>query len=258
MGDGMTHLDEGQLLAARDDEARHEHLEECALCRQRLDALRSRRDVVSGALATLDAPTESEAARAGVRERVAALSAKTPGVAPLPTRPRRALWSLSRAAGLLLVTAAGLSALPGSPVRSWMSRALAPDTPETRPGAVTLPATGTTPSAAEATGIRLAVPRGPLRVVVVGAEAGAEIRVRWVPGAEAAIFAPVGSRFTSGEGRLEARVSVGAIRIELPRGVVPVSLEVGGRIYLRSTAAGVDVPGPVAERSASEIVFRIP
>ena len=37
----MTHLDEGQLLAARDDESRHEHLTGCGLCRQSLDELRS-------------------------------------------------------------------------------------------------------------------------------------------------------------------------------------------------------------------------
>jgi hypothetical protein len=253
----MTHLDEGQLLAVRDDESRHEHLTACGLCRQSLDELRSRRDVVSGALATLDALTDLEAARARLRERVSAQAAKVPGVVPLTRRPRRALWSLSRAAGLLLVTAAGLSALPGSPVRRWVSRVLAPDAPEARTEAVAAPAAEAVPSEAEATGIRLAVARGPLRVLVLGAATGAEIRVRWVPGADVAVFAPVGSRFISGEGRLEARVTSGLVRVELPRGVVPVSLEVGGRIYLRSTDAGLDVPGPVSEQSASEIVFRI-
>lgn len=254
----MTHLDEGQLLAVRDEQSRDEHLAACPLCRQSLDELRHRREVVSGALATLDVPTDLEAARARVRARVAAQSASSPGVASLTPRPRRALWSLSRAAGLLLVTAAGLSALPGSPVRSWVSRVLAPETPEARSEAVTAPTTETAPSEPEVTGIRLSVPRGPLRVVVIGAEAGAEVRVRWVPGSDAAILAPIGSRFTSGEGRLEARVTSGPILVELPRGIVPVSLEVGGRIYLRSTDAGLDVPGPLAERSDSEIVFRIP
>lgn len=254
----MTHLDEGQLLAVRDDESRHEHLAACALCRQSLDELHHRREVVSGALATLDAPTDLEAARARVRERVAAQSSPARDVVPIASRPRRTLWSLSRAAGLLLVTAAGLSALPGSPVRSWVSRVLAPTVPESRTEAGAAPEAATAASEGEAAGVRLSVPRGPLRVVVNGAEAGSEIRVRWVPGIDAAIFAPVGSRFTSGEGRLDARVTPGTVRVELPRGVTSVSLEVGGRIYLRSTDAGLDVPGPVAERSASEIVFRIP
>ena len=256
----MTHMDEGQLLAVRDDESRHEHVLECARCRESLEDLRSRRDVVSGALAALDAPTDLDAARARLRQRVAARSADAPSVVPLPRarRPRTALWSLSRAAGLLLVTAAGLSALPGSPVRSWVSRVLAPEAPESGGPALAAPAVEGAGGGAEATGIRLRVSRGPLRVVVLGAASGTEIHVLWVPGAEAAVFAPPGSRFTSGEGRMEASVAPGGVRVELPRGVVPVSLEVGGRIYLRSTDAGLDLPGPLAQRSASEIVFRIP
>jgi hypothetical protein len=211
---------------------------------------------VSGALASLDAPTDLEAARTHVRKRLTARAAENADAVKLTPRPRRAFWSLSRAAGLLMVTAAGLSALPGSPVRNWASRVLAPEAPEVGTEAAPTPAPSSTE--AEATGIRLAVPRGPLRVIVGGAEVGTVIRVQWVPGADAAVFAPAGSRFTSGEGRLEARVTSGTVRIEIPRGVVPVSLEVGGRIYLRSTAAGLDVPGPVTQQSASEIVFRIP
>lgn len=254
----MTHLDEGQLLAVRDGESQHEHLAECADCRESLGELRGRRDVVSGALASLDAPTDMEAARAHLRKRLTARAAETADAVPLTPRPGRAFWSLSRAAGLLLVTAAGLSALPGSPVRNWASRALAPEVPEVGTEAAPAPTPAPSSTEAEATGIRLAVPRGPLRVIVDGAEAGTVIRVQFVPGADAAVFAPAGSRFTSGEGRLEARVTTGTVRIEIPRGVVPVSLEVGGRIYLRSTDAGLDVPGPVTQQNASEIVFRIP
>jgi hypothetical protein len=250
----MTHLDEGRLLAVRDAESRDEHLAACAQCRDTLADLRSRSQVVSGALAALDGPTDLETARARIRARVAELSAGRAGGVSLPSRRRTTFWSLSRAAGLLLVTAAGLSALPGSPVRTWVTNVLAPGAPTPDVEALTAPASG----AAESPGIRLSVARGPLRVVVSGAQAATEIRVRWVPGNEAAVFGPVGSRFTSGEGRLEARVSSGAVRIELPRGVVPVSLEVGGRIYLRSTDAGLDLPGPVTEQSASEIVFRVP
>ncbi|HSG07003.1 MAG TPA: hypothetical protein VLA36_01510 [Longimicrobiales bacterium] len=254
----MTHLDEGQLLAVRDGESQHEHLVECADCRKGLAELRGRHDRVSGALAALDAPTDLEVARALIRTRVTAGAAHTADVVPLTIPPRRAFWSLSRAAGLLLVTAAGLSALPGSPVRHWASRVLAPEAPRQGTERAPTPASAPSSAEAEATGIRLAVPRGPLRVIVGGAETGAVIRVQWVPGAEAAIFAPAGSRFTSGEGRLEAQVTSGTVRIELPRGVLPVSLEVGGRIYLRSTDAGLDVPGPVTRQSTSEIVFRIP
>jgi len=251
----MTHLDEGRLLAVRDEELHDLHLSECASCREALEEARARGGVVSRALATLESPTDLEAARAIVRERVAVQAARNSGAIPL--RPRRAqvLWSASKVAGLLMITAAGLSALPGSPVRTWIAGLVERSGPEGRAGPAT-PSSLTV--GAEATGIRLAVASGPLRVVVVGAEPGAELRVRWVPGADAAVFAPVGSRFTSGEGRIEARVVSGTVRIELPRGVVSVSLEVGGRIYLRTTDAGLDVPGPMVERTDSEIVFRIP
>jgi len=252
----MTHLDEGQLLATRDGESSHPHLSECASCRESLEELRGRRDTVARALEALDVPTDLEAARVRVRERVTAGTAERAGAVAMKPRRSRALWSLSRAAGLLLVTAAGLSALPGSPVRTWVAGLVERVGPEMPAEATAAPSSPTTEP--EVTGIRLAVAGGPLRVVVIGAEAGAEIRLRWVPGADAAVFAPVGSRFTSAEGRIEARVTAGTVRVELPRGVVPVSLEVGGRIYLRATDAGLDVSGPVTERNTSEIVFRIP
>ncbi len=106
--------------------------------------------------------------------------------------------------------------------------------------------------------MRLSVPSGPLRVVLRDVLAGSEVRVVLVPGTEAAVFAPAGSRFTSASGRVEARVTPGEVRVELPTGVDPVSLEVGGRIYLRSTDAGLDVSGPVTSRTDDEIIFRIP
>jgi hypothetical protein len=173
-------------------------------------------------------------------------------------RPRAALWSLSRAAGLLLVTAAAVSALPGSPVRAWLgarfggSQGAAPAPP---------PAIGGAPAAAlapESTGVRLSVPSGALRVVLRDVAAGTDVRVRLVPGTEASVYAPAGSRFTSAAGRLEARVTPGEVRVELPTGVDPVALEVGGRIYLRSTEAGLEVTGPVVTRTEDEILFRIP
>ena len=95
-------------------------------------------------------------------------------------------------------------------------------------------------------------------MVLRDAAPGTEIRVTWVPGSEAAVFAPVGSRFTSGEGRMEAVLASGPVRVELPRGIVPVFLEVNGRMFIRNTSAGLDVSGPVAERAHARITFRLP
>ena len=209
------------------------------------------------ALQTLDDDFEMEEARAKVRARLTAHAAEGSGATPLTVRrtTRSAAWSLSRAAGILLLTAAGAYALPGSPVRRWVRDVTAPEANRTPAPAAVAPAITSAP---EATGVRLSVPSGALRVVLQDVQAGSEVRVLVVPGTEAAVFAPAGSRFTSAAGRLEARVTPGEVRVELPRGVDPVSLEVGGRIYLRSTGAGLDISGPVASRTDDEIVFRIP
>jgi hypothetical protein len=176
-------------------------------------------------------------------------------------RPRRAFWSLSKAAGILLITAAGASALPGSPVRRWLERRSAPAVERTAAPArerVAEPQPVAAETPAEEAGVRISALGGPLSVVLRGAAPGTEIRVTWVPGAEAAVFAPVGTRFTSGEGRVEAALVPGSVRVELPRGVVPVSLDVDGSILLRTTPAGLEVSGPVVERADAGITFRVP
>jgi hypothetical protein len=257
------HLEEGGLIALRDgaeaaDPDARTHLASCAACHEALGALRERASVVSAALDTLDAGWNVERARARVRERVAEATAARAGApSSVGRRSRATLWTTSRAAGILLVTAAAASALPGSPVRRWLSDRIGGDeAAATAPAAVE--SAPTAAAASEATGVRLTVPSGPLRVVLRDVVVGSEVRVVLVPGTEAAVFAPAGSRFTSATGRVEARVMPGEIRVELPMGVDPVSLEVGGRIYLRSTSAGVDVPGPATSRTADEIIFRIP
>ena len=260
----MSHLDEGQLLALRDDpalaaEATVAHVETCTECRGTLEAIRGRASAVAEALDALDTGGwDIEGARERVRLRVSERAGAATGAIPLPARrARRVAWSLSRAAGLLLITAAGLSALPGSPVRRWIERMVSPAAVESAPPAPE-PAAVAEPVAPEEAGIRLPLSGGPLDVVLRGAAPGTEIRVTWVPGSEAALFAPVGSRFTSGEGRMEADLASGPVRVELPRGVVPVILEVNGRLFLRNTAAGLDVSGPVADRAEAGITFRLP
>ncbi len=268
----MIHPDEGQLLALRDDptfaaEGTLAHVESCAECRGALDVIRRQASSVARALGALDADGwDLDAARASVRRRVAehAAADATAAVAAvrptsLPTRrAHRAFWTLSRAAGVLLVTAAGLSALPGSPVRTWIERMVSPAPAEKRAEPAAEPAAVAEPAPPEEAGIRLPLPGGPLNVALRGAAPGTEIRVTWIPGNEAAVFAPVGSRFTSGEGRMEALLVSGPVRVELPRGILPVFLEVNGRIFIRNTAAGLDVSGPIAEQAEGGITFRLP
>lgn len=261
----MKHLDEGQILTLRDDPGAlgahvGAHLDGCPTCREALEGVRRQGDRVAVALASLDeAGWGMDAAREQVRLRVAAESARAVGAVPLPARRvRRAAWSGSKAAGLLLLTAAGLSALPGSPVRRWIEERAGPAPTDVTPAEAPTAATPGDAVAPEEAGVRLPVTHGPLAVLLRDVAPGTEIRVRWIPGAEAAVFAPVGSRFTSGEGRVEARALSGVVRVELPRGVLPVTLEVDGRILLRNTASGLQVLGPVVERDDAGVTFRLP
>lgn len=263
----MTHLDDGQLLALRDDpvSVSHEaraHMEGCASCRAALDGSHSRAAAVAHALDTLDGDVPGpdvleamERARDAVRLRVAQATANAADTPSLThRRARRAAWSASKAAGILLITAAGLSALPGSPVRSWLQRA-AGGGAENAAAPLAQPEAA---AAAEEAGIRLPLRQGPLAVVLSDVTPGTEIRVRWITGAEAAVFAPVGARFASGQGRMEARQVEGTVRVELPRSVLPVSLEVNGRIVLRNTQEGLVVSGPVVDQDDAGVTFRLP
>jgi len=249
---GVDHLDEALLTALRDgvaapaDESRgRAHLDACVECRDHLAALEQRRTTVAAGLASLDTSFDLESARAAVRA----------GAFPFRKRTHRAAWARAAGAVLFLGVATAAAALPRSPVRHWLSQIVhsrttavpAPDSQAAGPAAP-----------AETTGVRLDVPSGPLHVVLGDVTAGTEINVRWIPGSEAAILAPLGSRFTSATGRLEARPAPGPVRVELPRGVVPTTLEVGGRVYLARTPEGLTVSGPVVRRDDDGFVFRTP
>jgi hypothetical protein len=247
----MDHVDEAVLTALRDgvaepaEESRaRSHLDGCVACRDRLAALERRRATVASGLASLDTSFDLESARAAVRI----------GAFSLRGHAHRGAWARAAGVVLFLGAATAAAALPRSPVRHWLSGIVHP-----RTSATAAPAPASPPAAAaETTGVRLNVPSGPLRVALVDVAGGTEVEVRWVAGTEAAILAPVGSRFTSATGRLEARPAGGPVRVELPRGVVPSTLEVGGRVYLARSTAGLTISGPVVRRDDDGVVFRTP
>ncbi len=249
----MSHLDEATLVALRDGEAHdgrsvaERHLESCPECREALAAAHARRDLIAGALASLDEPFDPAAARRIVRARARAAGAES---------PRFAQRVLRRAAAvtLLLAAAGGAYAMPGSPVRSWLSGS--GDTRPTRPPST--PQGRPTVTSEVETGVHLDVEGGPLRVVLRGVEAGTEIYVRLVAGTTASVTAPRGTRFTTSDGRIEAVTAPGTVRVEFPREARPASLLVSGHTYLRNTDTGLDVVGPSIERTATSIRFRVP
>jgi len=271
----MTHLQEGLLIALRDgfadpseEEMARAHLATCASCREDLAALEERRSAVVAALGTMDGFFDAASARASVRVRVARATADAAGsLALAPRGPvvsegtgerssrrgSRATWIRAAGVVLFLGAASAAAALPGSPLRRWVTDVIPRATPES--ATVGHPAPAAT-AAEEPTGVRIGVSHGALQVVLRGVPADGEVAVRWVPGNQAAVFGPAGSRFTSATGRLEATLTPGPVRVELPREVVPTSLQVDGRIYLSLTSDGLKVPGPVIRRDETEIVFR--
>jgi hypothetical protein len=83
----------------------------------------------------------------------------------------------------------------------------------------------------------------------------AEIRVLWVEGEQAGIFAEEGTRFRTEAGRLEAHSPPGGVRVEIPSSLGRVLLTLDGNILLRKSGPDVEILGTVQRQTPREIVF---
>ncbi|MDZ7779074.1 MAG: hypothetical protein U5R14_03930 [Gemmatimonadota bacterium] len=255
----MNHMDESTILALRDGEAvpdvSRDHLEECSACESALREAEWRAEHIDRLLGTLDEPgvggtrhsEQLNEARARVRERLDARIEDD-----LRSR-RRFRWPghLGRAAAVLLVAVGAVSALPGLPLHSWLTSAGSDD--RATPGA-----TAETAQEVPRSGVSVAVPQEGIRVLVGSLGSLGSLEVVWIDEATARIDAPEGSRFTYGDGRLEALVAGGPVRIELPDSEVPVTVEVDGEPYLTRSEGQTDVTGPIGERTDARILFTTP
>jgi hypothetical protein len=247
----MTHLDEATVVALRDGEGAPEsalhHVEACSRCANLVSEAERRAIMIAEALASLDDPAvDLEEARSATRARLDHASERT---------LRAGGWwmpaHMGRAAAVLLVAAGAVWALPGSPVRQW----IAGDEAGPPEGAVVR--TGPEQEAQSA-GVTVPLASTGIRVVVSTLGPLDRLEVVWVDGGSARVDAPPGSRFSYAEGRVEALVAGGPVRIELPRSGAPVTLEVDGTPYLTRTGDVVEVTGPVGERTDARILFAAP
>jgi hypothetical protein len=98
-----------------------------------------------------------------------------------------------------------------------------------------------------------------LEIVLSGVPDGTPLAVTLVEGELAAVYAPAGTRFQSGDGRIfaavDATTSGASLRVEIPRGTTLASLEVNGRMYLVKEGDRLDLPGPSGDRTETEIRF---
>jgi anti-sigma factor RsiW len=288
----MKHEEDGRLMAYVDGELRAEdaravetHVEECPDCALATSRLRVQKASVGATLSQIDVDAAPAARRvrgrlrqlaeAGARgptsHRDGELAASAPPAAargtPLPreaapTRPTtigspKRHWFLRaralQAALFVLFMAGGAAAVvPGSPLRRWLQQgngegASTPALMETSSEEVRAP---------EPASLSAVAAGGRLRIVL-RLPAGTELRVVPVDGARATVSANPDTRFTSAEGVLEADVSGGVVRVELPRGVTDASLEVNGELYDRAQGGEVHFTAPAADSSDAEVSFRI-
>ena len=224
----MTHLSEETILSVRDGvpvaPGTQDHLRECVVCSDTLEDARHRAVAIERALAVLATP-------------VAAADEALPGPRRLQFRPP--VWTLAKAAGLLLVVGGVASALPG-PFQGWIPRLVSGG--DGTGVAVQPPA----PAVGEAgqVGGRMEVTSGPVVVRLDRVPPGTRIDVRRVAGQSVAVHAGTGSEFAYGAQEVRATIAGGPVIVELPDGIAPSTLIVNGRTYLVVRDDGVEVPGP--------------
>lgn len=244
----MTHLDEGALVALRDGAVVREdarlHIDACATCRAALDEVRRRADKVAEALTTNAAHVDVQTAKAAVRARLDALRDRE--------RPRtNPTRHLRRAAAILLVTAGAAWALPGSPVRDWLRTDSAPvSSAEVDPAVQEV----AVQEAVEASGIEVDV-RTDIEVALLGVGVGTEIEVVWLAEPIARLSAGAGSSYSFAEGRIEATLAPGPVRLALPRAATMVSVAVNGRMVLQGRSDRLELTVDVVEQTADRVLI---
>jgi hypothetical protein len=183
----------------------------------------------------------------------------------LPLSGGRRTLSLPWAASIaLLLTAGAASALPGSPVRGWLVQgwdavAGSGSGPAGEGFGVPLdPEALPTPEPVERAEIGASILAGEegVELWIRGLPAGADLRVVWVDGNMAGIFAGEGTRFRTEPGRLEAEAPPGAVRVEIPRTLGRVVVGVDGRVLVRVSGDEVDILGPIQRRTPMEVLLR--
>ena len=253
----MSHFAEGVLQAYLDDEVAADarvqvnaHVGECAVCAARLQDLRELGAAFSTAVESADITPIPMAALAELRVRAGQYSWRE--------RMRGARRQFRRAAIVVIgVTAAGVAAVPGSPVRDyligvWRSLTSDQQAPVAPPAAVKeTPA----PEPDSPIGHAVTPAGGRVRIALVGQANGTAVRVTLVDADKARIRASNGTapRFTIGAGEATLQGGSGEIHIELPR-TAAGSIEVDGRVFVTSEGGALRFYGPNSDTVGSNLI----
>lgn len=256
----MAHIEEGMLQAYLDNEvvARAEldtHLAQCTTCAAELDRLRSASQLFASVVHANDIVAPTSAAFTAIRAARRPIVRKPAALVRVP---------LARAAMLLVGLAAVASAaIPGSPVRAWISEALR-SVGGVQQDETAIPAVQPAPEPAPsdergAAAVTIEPADGRILVVLSGATAEATVRVRLVKTPRASVQvsdATAQSRFRTGPGRIEA-VSIGSaeVVVEIPRAALEARVELDGRPVFEKNRDQLRLHEPPAA-SDSEFVFK--
>lgn len=234
----MKHLDDGTLQAFLDHEltsgeraSAAEHILACDDCREVRDDLARANAVFAEAMAAVDVAAPERAAP----------TARDGGGLGLGA------GSLVKAAGLvLLVAAAASAAVPGSPVRQWITGAVEP-APVVEPTVREIePVEVDAPVDAPPAGVSFA-PGDDVEIVITGME-DATIRLVETDGRDvtvAARGATTDPTFSTGSGVIEIRGGVGGVlTIQLPRSLRSARLLVDGELYAEKEAGALHLRVP--------------
>ena len=254
----MTHLGEGTLQALLDGELgpgpqaeADAHLARCGECAGLLVELRGMNSRASALLGLVDAMPPVLAAQA-------AFARRRRGTGAL-AHARRAL---PRAAVLVLAVAgAAAAAVPGSPVREWVERAVVQPREEEPAAPAPAPAVRA-PVAVEPApkAVSILPEEGRVRVAVTGSSAELRVRARLSDAPHAQVTATgaaVSARFRTGPGSIEVvGAGPGELVVELPAGARAAFVEVNGRVLAAKEGEALRSLAPRVAGSASEPVFR--
>lgn len=267
------HMDEGRLQAWLDDELRGaaasvvaRHLEQCGRCRDVAQALRSLESGTTAHLRPLGKDVDVEAARWKIRQRRAAareaerMAGKGTGrdhLARHRSGPPRSGWNRRRsvaAAALLVLVAGGAAAVPGSPIRAWLGEAFgrAPE-PE-----IQMPTLDGEARAGVAVGLR----EGRVEILLRAPRPASEVEIRVGGEDRVELQAPVGTRYSTAPGRVEADLAEagdGLLLILIPSSAREVDLAVERRpIMTWSGGTFRFEEGVPAETRGEAVVIRLP
>jgi hypothetical protein len=232
-GDLQAYLDAEVTAGARADIDRHLH--SCSTCAAELARMRSAAQLFHNALRDSDVAAPVLAAQA--RFAHAHRSERT----LIRPRPRRAF---ARAAMFVVgLGAVASAAVPGSPVRAWISDAL------TRAGLLDEPQSAAAPvlpeeapavqrDAIESTALAIEAVDGRIRIILRNVKPGATISVRVVDSDRALVEATglaAKARFRTGAGLLEVDgIQGGSVVVDIPRSARDALVQQDGRTIFRT------------------------